>query len=226
MLTGIVWGVHHQDQLAATANPTVMSRPYGAAEQSAAAAASALTYALPASGHALYYTPEVNPERVDVPLLNKARRHIDAAFYSFTDKPIAEALLAAADRGVKVRIYRDHEQFEDEKTRNTYMTTIFAARACCGMAAVISQRPPSTKTIVSFCPPIPMKFGHSNRSSQRCGTGPTTSSSSSVPVQISSWPRLRKRGFFSPNRASQQSTIKPAALWTATKGHYFSWQKA
>jgi len=126
VLTGIVWGVHHQDQLAATVNPTVMSRPYGAAEQSAAAAASALTYALPASGHALYYTPEVNPERVDVPLLNKARRHIDAAFYSFTDKPIAEALLAAADRGVKVRIYRDHEQFEDEKTRNTYMTTIFA----------------------------------------------------------------------------------------------------
>ena len=103
-----------------------MSRPLGAAEQSAVAAASALTYALPASRHALYYTPEVNPERVDVPLLNKARGHIDAAFYSFTDKPTAEALVAAANRGVKVRIYRDHEQVEDEKTRNPYMTTIFA----------------------------------------------------------------------------------------------------
>jgi len=68
----------------------------------------------------------VNPERVDVPLLTKAHGHIDAAFYSFTDKPTAEALLAAANRGVKVRIYRDQEQFQDEKKRNPYMTTMFA----------------------------------------------------------------------------------------------------
>ena len=76
--------------------------------------------------HALYYTPEVNSERVDVPLLTKARGHIDAAFYSFTDKPTAEALLAAANRGVKVRIYRDQEQFQDEGKRNPYKTTMFA----------------------------------------------------------------------------------------------------
>jgi phosphatidylserine/phosphatidylglycerophosphate/cardiolipin synthase-like enzyme len=63
---------------------------------------------------------------VDVPLLTKARGHIDAAFYSFTDKPTAEALLAAANRGVQVRIYRDQEQFQNEKKRNPYMTTMFA----------------------------------------------------------------------------------------------------
>ena len=97
---------------------------FGAARQSSTGSAPAPT--LSAGRHALYYTPEVNPERVDVPLIAKARGHIDAAFYSFTDKPTAEALLAAANRGVKVRIYRDHEQFEDEKTRNPYMNTIFA----------------------------------------------------------------------------------------------------
>jgi len=96
----------------------------GAARQSPAAG-SALTPTLSAGRHALYYTPEVNPERVDVPLLTKARGHVDAAFYSFTDKPTTEALLAAANRGVRVRIYRDQEQFEDEKSRNPYMTTIF-----------------------------------------------------------------------------------------------------
>ena len=96
----------------------------GAVRQASTGAAPTPT--LSAGSHAFYYTPEINPERVDVPLLTKARGHVDAAFYSFTDKPTAEALLAAANRGVKVRIYRDQEQFEDEKMRNPYMTTIFA----------------------------------------------------------------------------------------------------
>ena len=123
LVTGITWGYHHQDQLAATLKPIAMLGQFGAALQSSAG--SAPTPAVSAGRHALYYTPEVNPERVDVPLLSKARGHIDAAFYSFTDKPTAEALLAAANRGVKVRIYRDHEQFQDEKKRNPYMTTMF-----------------------------------------------------------------------------------------------------
>ena len=113
LVTGISWGFHHQDQLAATVRPIAMLGQFGAARQSSTG--SAPTPALSAGRHALYYTPEVNPERVDVPLLTKARGHIDAAFYSFTDKPTAEALLAAANRGVKVRIYRDQEQFQDEK---------------------------------------------------------------------------------------------------------------
>ena len=123
LVTGITWGFHHQDQLAATVRPIAMLAQFGAARQSSTG--SAPTPALSAGRHALYYTPEVNPERVDVPLLTKARGHIDAAFYSFTDKPTAEALLAAAKRGVKVRIYRDQGQFQDEKKRNPYMTAMF-----------------------------------------------------------------------------------------------------
>ena len=125
LVTGVAWGVRHQDQLPATLKPIAMLGQLGSAQQLPAAGA-APAVALSSGHHALYYTPEVNPERVDVPLLTKARGHIDAAFYSFTDKPIAEALLAAANRGVKVRIYRDQEQFENEKKRNPYMTLMFA----------------------------------------------------------------------------------------------------
>jgi phosphatidylserine/phosphatidylglycerophosphate/cardiolipin synthase-like enzyme len=124
LVTGITWGFHHQDQVAATVRPIAMLGQLGAVRQASTGAAPTPT--LSAGSHAFYYTPEINPERVDVPLLTKARRHVDAAFYSFTDKPTAEALLAAANRGVKIRIYRDQEQFEDEKARNPYMTTIFA----------------------------------------------------------------------------------------------------
>jgi phosphatidylserine/phosphatidylglycerophosphate/cardiolipin synthase-like enzyme len=123
-VTGITWGFHHQDQIAATVRPIAMLGQFGAVPQSSTG--SVATPTLSAGRHVFYYTPEINPERVDVPLLTKARGHVDAAFYSFTDKPTAEALLAAANRGVKIRIYRDQEQFEDEKARNPYMTTIFA----------------------------------------------------------------------------------------------------
>jgi len=124
LVTGITWGFHHQDQVAATVRPIAMLGQLGAVRQASTGAAPTPT--LSAGSHAFYYTPEINPERVDVPLLTKARGHVDAAFYSFTDKPTAEALLAAANRGVKIRIYRDQEQFADEKARNPYMTTIFA----------------------------------------------------------------------------------------------------
>jgi phosphatidylserine/phosphatidylglycerophosphate/cardiolipin synthase-like enzyme len=37
--------------------------------------------------------------------------------YAFTDKYIADAVLRAARRGVKIRVYRDHQQFQDEQRR-------------------------------------------------------------------------------------------------------------
>ena len=119
LVTGVAWGIRHQDQLPVAVRPIAMLGQFGAARQSPTLGSAAIS-ALPAGRHALYYTPDVNPERVDVPLLTKARGHIDAAFYSFTDKPTAEALLAAANRGVKVRIYRDQEQFQDEETKPVY----------------------------------------------------------------------------------------------------------
>jgi len=52
-------------------------------------------------------------------MIDRARRTIDIAMYSFTDRAIAEALLRAAKRGVRIRIYRDRIQVRDrgDKTR-------------------------------------------------------------------------------------------------------------
>ncbi|MHB1840826.1 MAG: phospholipase D-like domain-containing protein [Acidobacteriaceae bacterium] len=41
--------------------------------------------------------------------------------YAFTDMPIARAVVDAANRGVKVNIYRDEEQFAQEQRREPYV---------------------------------------------------------------------------------------------------------
>jgi phosphatidylserine/phosphatidylglycerophosphate/cardiolipin synthase-like enzyme len=62
-----------------------------------------------------HFSPEENLERLDVAQLDAAQRTLDIAMYAFTDKYLAEALVRAARRGVQVRVYRDHSQFEDEQ---------------------------------------------------------------------------------------------------------------
>ena len=47
-----------------------------------------------------YFSPENNLEQVDAARINQARTSIDVAMYAFTDKYLAEALVAAARRGV------------------------------------------------------------------------------------------------------------------------------
>ncbi len=66
-----------------------------------------------------HYSPEENLEALDVGLIDHARSRIDIAMYAFTDRPIAEALVRAAKRGVRIRIYRDRTQLHDrgDKTR-------------------------------------------------------------------------------------------------------------
>ncbi len=65
-----------------------------------------------------YFSPSTNLEQLDVARIGQARTSIDVAMYAFTDKYIAEAMLAAARRGVAVRIYRDRQQFEDEQRKS------------------------------------------------------------------------------------------------------------
>lgn len=62
----------------------------------------------------LYLSPEVNLETLDIAVINSAKSSLDIAMYAFTDKPIAEALIAAANRGVKIRLYRDKTQIKDK----------------------------------------------------------------------------------------------------------------
>ncbi|PPD46150.1 MAG: phosphatidylserine synthase [Methylocystis sp.] len=53
------------------------------------------------------YAPAANLEEIDVELLGRATRSIDMAAYVLTSVPIVEALDAAAERGVAIRLYRD-----------------------------------------------------------------------------------------------------------------------
>ena len=62
-----------------------------------------------------HYSPAEDLEELDLDAVQHAKRSIDVAMYSFTDRNLAQALLGAAHRGVQVRIYRDRIQFEEEQ---------------------------------------------------------------------------------------------------------------
>ncbi|HEX3497026.1 MAG TPA: phospholipase D-like domain-containing protein [Methylocella sp.] len=56
---------------------------------------------------AIHYAPVENLEQADVSLIDRAEHDIDIAAYVLTDWPVMGALIRAAERGVKVRIYMD-----------------------------------------------------------------------------------------------------------------------
>ena len=62
-----------------------------------------------------HFSPAEDLERLDVEQLGRARHTLDIAMYAFTDRYLAQAVIAAAHRGVQVRIYRDRSQFEQEQ---------------------------------------------------------------------------------------------------------------
>ena len=66
-----------------------------------------------------HYSPEENLEAIDVAMIDRAKKTIDIAMFAFTDRAIADALIRAARRGVRIRIYRDRIQVRDrgDKTR-------------------------------------------------------------------------------------------------------------
>ncbi len=62
-----------------------------------------------------YFSPDDNLERLDLDQINRAQHSIDIAMYAFTDRYLAEQLIALSRRGVMIRIYRDRQQFDDEQ---------------------------------------------------------------------------------------------------------------
>lgn len=79
-----------------------------------------------AASSPIYFSPSTNLEEVDLSLIGLAEHSIDVAMYTFTDRRIAMALRRAAERGVTVRIYRDHEQYEEELRRGSTVSSILA----------------------------------------------------------------------------------------------------
>jgi phosphatidylserine/phosphatidylglycerophosphate/cardiolipin synthase-like enzyme len=55
----------------------------------------------------IHYAPVENLEQADVALIDRAEHDIDFAAYVLTDRPVMSALLRAAGRGVKIRIFLD-----------------------------------------------------------------------------------------------------------------------
>lgn len=66
-------------------------------------------------GPALHYSPAENLEHVDAALIDSARHSIDMAAYVMTDWPVMAALIRAAQRGVKVRIYLDGKRIGERR---------------------------------------------------------------------------------------------------------------
>lgn|GEM_PF-1998660 len=62
-----------------------------------------------------HFSPAENLEQLDLARLDQARSTIDIAMYAFTDAYLAQRLRAVAARGVKVRLYRDRSQYEQEQ---------------------------------------------------------------------------------------------------------------
>ncbi|MHB1287382.1 MAG: phospholipase D-like domain-containing protein [Leptospirales bacterium] len=60
-----------------------------------------------------HYSPEENLEAIDVFMIDRAQKTLEIAMYAFTDRPIADAVIRAAARGVHVWIYRDGIQIRD-----------------------------------------------------------------------------------------------------------------
>jgi len=61
-----------------------------------------------------HYSPAEDLERLDYQAIHGARRSLDIAMFSFTDVLLAEAVREAGRRGVRVRIYRDGDEYERE----------------------------------------------------------------------------------------------------------------
>src|ERR1700733_2052086 len=73
--------------------------------------------ARPATAVETHYAPTENLERYDLALLRSAHKSIDLCGFSFTDQAVGDAIESAARRGVRVRVYLDRGQSNDELER-------------------------------------------------------------------------------------------------------------
>lgn len=58
----------------------------------------------------IYFSPQGGCQEAIIREIDQAKKTIDVAMYYFTSKPLAEALIRAERRGVRVRVYLDESQ--------------------------------------------------------------------------------------------------------------------
>jgi phosphatidylserine/phosphatidylglycerophosphate/cardiolipin synthase-like enzyme len=81
------------------------------------AATRSVGFASGESGSEAHYSPNEDLEEMDIKYLRQAREAVDIAMFAFTDRRIADTLKQLAVGHVKVRIYRDQDQFREEEER-------------------------------------------------------------------------------------------------------------
>ncbi len=69
----------------------------------------------------VYFSLVNDPEGAIIQELDKAEETIDMAMYYFTDRDLANEVIGAHDRGVRVRIYLDKDQKEAKYSKSRYL---------------------------------------------------------------------------------------------------------
>jgi PLD-like domain len=72
----------------------------------------------------IHYAPVENLEHSDVALIDQAEHNIDIAAYVLTDWPVMQALIRAAQRGVKIRIYMDGGRIGEREPKPVFRELI------------------------------------------------------------------------------------------------------
>ena len=123
--------------MARTLQHSPAAAPGGAGRAAVAAAESSAAGRTPEH---VDYAPGANLEAEEIAVLGKARRNIDIAMYAFTDKEIAELLASKARQGVRVRVYRDAEQYAQEESRAYGHETTSAVLRAAGVDVRVKAR--------------------------------------------------------------------------------------
>jgi len=69
----------------------------------------------------VYFSPEGGCEQAVIRTINSAKKTIDVAIYSFTSRKIAQSLVAAKKRGVRIRIIMDKDQNRSKYSKKRYL---------------------------------------------------------------------------------------------------------
>lgn len=68
----------------------------------------------------VFLSPKADIAEEVIKQIDNAQEYIDIAMYSFTYEPIAEAIIRAKNRGVKIRILMDKGQSEGKYSKHKF----------------------------------------------------------------------------------------------------------
>ena len=126
----LFWAIQHRDQLQQAPHPSLSSVLTQASHRLPSVLSPPDTHirSVHAAGGSeqIFFSPSQDLEHVDISLINDAHSSIKVAMYAFTDRRIAQALARKASQGVEVWVYRDREQFAQERARHSKVMAVLS----------------------------------------------------------------------------------------------------